>query len=142
MRHQRKKALKNADLVLLAGMPCDFRLGYVRSFGAGAGIISINRSKADLKLNCRPDLAVLSDPFLFLCALADVLAAEFSAWGPWIQELKKNDDGRVEFISKTAREKTDFLNPLLLLQKLKDVSYEKSMIVADGGALVGPAAYI
>jgi acetolactate synthase-1/2/3 large subunit len=26
MRHQRKKALKNADMVILAGMPCDFRL--------------------------------------------------------------------------------------------------------------------
>ena len=76
MRHQRKKALKNADLVILAGMPCDFRLGYGRSFGSGSRIISINRSKADLKLNCRPDLAVLSDPFLFLCALADVSAAE------------------------------------------------------------------
>jgi len=36
MRHQRKKALKSADLVILAGMPCDFRLGYGRSFGAGA----------------------------------------------------------------------------------------------------------
>jgi len=142
MRHQRKKALKNADLVILAGMPCDFRLGYGRSFGAGAGIISINRSKADLKLNCRPDLAVLSDPFLFLCALADVLAAESSAWGPWIQELKKNDDGREEFISKTAREKTDLLNPLLLLKKLNAFMDEKSMMVADGGDFVGTAAYI
>ncbi len=142
MRHQRKKALKSADLVILAGMPCDFRLGYGRSFGSGARIISINRSKADLKLNCRPDLAVLSDPFLFLCALAEVLAADASAWDPWTQELKKNDDGREEFITKTAREKTDFLNPLLLLQKLNDFMDDKSMIVADGGDFVGTAAYI
>ena len=142
MRHQRKKALKNADLVILAGMPCDFRLGYGRSFGSGSKLISINRSKDDLKLNCRPDLAVLSDPFLFLCALADVLAAESSAWESWIQELKKNDDGREEFISKTAREKTDFLNPLLLLKKLNDFMDEKSMIVADGGDFVGTASYI
>ncbi|MGD9139083.1 MAG: thiamine pyrophosphate-binding protein [Desulfobacterales bacterium] len=48
-------ALKNADLVMLAGMPCDFRLGYGRSFGSGSRLISINRSKDDLKLNCRPD---------------------------------------------------------------------------------------
>jgi acetolactate synthase-1/2/3 large subunit len=142
MRHQRKRALKNSDLVILAGMPCDFRLGYGRSFGSGTRIISINRSKADLKLNCRPDLAVLSDPFLFLCALADVPAAESSAWEPWIQELKKNDDGREEFISKTSRENTEFLNPLFLLKKLNDFMDEKSMIVADGGDFVGTAAYI
>jgi acetolactate synthase-1/2/3 large subunit len=142
MRHQRKKALKNADLVILAGMPCDFRLGYGRSFGSGAKIISINRSKADLKLNCRPDLAVLSDPFLFLCALADVPTAESFAWTPWIQELKQNDDAREKFILDTSRENTDFLNPLFLLKKLNDFMDEKSMIVADGGDFVGTAAYI
>ena len=142
MRHQRKKALKNADLVILAGMPCDFRLGYGRSFGSGSRIISINRSKADLKLNCRPDLAVLSDPFLFLCALADVPAAESSAWKPWIQELKQNDDDREKFILDTSRENTEFLNPLFLLKKLNEFMDEKSMIVADGGDFVGTAAYI
>ena len=142
MRHQRKKALKNADLVILAGMPCDFRLGYGRLFGSGARIISVNRSKADLKLNCRPDLAVLTDPFFFLCALADVLAAESSAWEPWIQELKQNDEDREKFILSTSREKTEFLNPLFLLKKLNDFIDEKSMIVADGGDFVGTAAYI
>ncbi|MGD8291595.1 MAG: thiamine pyrophosphate-binding protein [Desulfobacterales bacterium] len=142
MRHQRKIALKNADLVMLAGMPCDFRLGYGRSFGSGSRLISINRSKDDLKLNCRPDLAVLSDPFLFLCALADVLASEESAWESWIQELRKNDDEREEFIRKTARENTDFLNPLSLLIRLNDFLDEKSIIVADGGDFVGAAAYI
>jgi acetolactate synthase-1/2/3 large subunit len=142
IRHQRKKALKNADLVILAGMPCDFRLGYGRSFGSGVKIISINRSKADLKLNCRPDLAVLSDPFLFLCALADEPAAESSAWKPWIQELKQNDDDREKFILDTSREDTEFLNPLFLLKKLNDFMDEKSMIVADGGDFVGTAAYI
>jgi thiamine pyrophosphate-dependent acetolactate synthase large subunit-like protein len=30
MRHQRTKALSNADLVIIAGMPCDFRLNYGR----------------------------------------------------------------------------------------------------------------
>ena len=142
MHHQRKKALKDADLVILAGMPCDFRLGYGRSFGSGAKLISINRSKTDLKLNCRPDLAALSDPFLFLCALADVLAADSSIWEPWIQELKQNDDERENFISKTSRENTEFLNPLSLLKKLNGYLNENSMIVADGGDFVGTAAYI
>jgi acetolactate synthase-1/2/3 large subunit len=142
MRHQRKKALKAADLVILAGMPCDFRLGYGRSFRPGAKIISINRSKTDLKLNCRPDLAALSDPFLFLCALADGLTPDSSAWEPWIRGLKQNDDERENFISQTSRETTEFLNPLSLLKKLNDYLDEKSIIVADGGDFVGTAAYI
>jgi thiamine pyrophosphate-dependent acetolactate synthase large subunit-like protein len=117
-------------------------LGYGRSFRPGAKIISINRSKTDLKLNCRPDLAALSDPFLFLCALANGLTPDSSAWEPWIQELKQNDDERENFISQTSRETTEFLNPLSLLKKLNDYLDEKSIIVADGGDFVGTAAYI
>ena len=141
MRHQRKKALQKADLVIIAGMPCDFRLNYGRSIGSGARIIAVNRSKRDLKLNCRPDLAVLSDPFLYLCALADVFAPEPSAWEPWFVELKTNDDEREGFISKTADEKTEYVNPLALLKKLDEAIDDNSIIVADGGDFVATAAY-
>ena len=142
MRHQRKKALKNADLVILAGMPCDFRLDYGRSFGSDAKIISVNRSKTDLRLNCRPDHAVLSDPFLFLCALAEVFTPDSAGWQPWLQELKKNDDEREKFIANTSEETTEFINPLFLLKKINEVIDDNSIIVADGGDFVGSAANI
>ena len=142
MRHQRKKALKNADLVILAGMPCDFRLNYGRSFGSETKIISVNRSKTDLRLNCRPDQAVLSDPFLFLCALAEVFTPESADWQPWIQALKNNDDEREKFIIRTSEETTEFINPLFLLKKLNEVIDDKSIIVADGGDFVSSAANI
>jgi thiamine pyrophosphate-dependent acetolactate synthase large subunit-like protein len=142
MRHQRKKALKNADLVILAGMPCDFRLNYGRSFGSETKIISVNRSKTDLRLNCRPDQAVLTDPFLFLCALAEVFTPESADWQPWIQALNHNDDEREKFIIRTSEETTEFINPLFLLKKLNAVIDDKSIIVADGGDFVGGAANI
>jgi len=142
MRHQRKKALKNADLVILAGMTCDFRLDYGRSFGSDTDIISVNRSKSDLRLNCRPDHAVLSDPFLFLCALAEVFTPDSAGWQPWLQELKKNDDEREIFIAGTAEETTEFINPLFLLKKINEVIGANSIIVADGGDFVGSAANI
>jgi acetolactate synthase-1/2/3 large subunit len=142
MRHQRKKALKNADLVILAGMPCDFRLDYGRSFGSGARLISLNRSKTDLRLNCRPDQAVLSDPFAFLCALAEAFTPDSADWQPWVQQLQQNDDEREQFIAATSEETTEFINPLFLLQKLNDVIDDNSIIVADGGDFVGSAANI
>jgi thiamine pyrophosphate-dependent acetolactate synthase large subunit-like protein len=142
MRHQRKKALSNADLVIIAGMPCDFRLNYGRAIGSGTKIISINRNKSDLRLNCRPDLAVQTDPFLFLCALTDVFKPESSIWENWIQKLKQNDDDRETFISSTSDEETEFVNPLGLLKKLDDFIDEKSVIIADGGDFVATASYI
>jgi acetolactate synthase-1/2/3 large subunit len=142
MRHQRKKALQNADLVIIAGMPCDFRLNYGRAIGSGAKIIAVNRSKADLKLNCRPNLAVLSDPFGFLCALADEFTPEPSAWASWIQELKENDSEREASIAQTAAQGTEFVNPLAMLQKLDKAIDDDGIIVADGGDFVATASYI
>ena len=142
MRHQRKKALQKADLVIIAGMPCDFRLNYGRAIGSGAKIIAINRSKTDLKLNCRPDLAVLSDPFMFLCALADGCATEDSARASWIQELRQNDSEREAFIAQTAAQDTDFVNPLAMLQQLDQAIDDDGIIVADGGDFVATASYI
>jgi len=142
MRHQRSKALQKADLVIIAGMPCDFRLNYGRAMGSGAKIIAANRSKTDLKLNCRPELAVLSDPFLFLCALADVFRPDPSAWAPWIQELKENDRRREDFIAQIAGQETEFVNPLAMLQKLDNAIDDNGIIVADGGDFVATAAYV
>lgn len=48
MRHQRKEALKEADLVILAGTVCDFRLSYGRVLPRGVPVIAVNRDKDQL----------------------------------------------------------------------------------------------
>ena len=141
MRHHRKDALKQADLVVVAGMPFDFRLNYGRAIGSGARVISVNRSKTDLTMNRRPDLAALSDPFLFLCALPDALGPQKELWASWVDKLRKNDDAREEEIQRLSEESTEYLNPLLLLKKLDDFIDDQSIIVADGGDFVASASY-
>jgi len=73
MRHKRREALREADFVLLAGVPCDFRLDYGRQIRRSACYVAANRSPRDLRLNRRPTIGVLGDPGLFLQGLADVL---------------------------------------------------------------------
>jgi acetolactate synthase-1/2/3 large subunit len=70
MRHKRSKALREADVIILAGVPADFRLGYGRTIPRSATHISINRSKEDLTKNRRPTIGVLADPGAFLRMLA------------------------------------------------------------------------
>lgn len=48
MRQRRRDALKEADLIILAGAVCDFRLSYGRGFGRKAKIIAVNRNKQQL----------------------------------------------------------------------------------------------
>ncbi len=49
LRHKRRDALKEADLVILVGMSIDFRLNYGMAINSKAVLISINRSKKALK---------------------------------------------------------------------------------------------
>ena len=76
LRHKRREALREADLVLLAGIPNDFRLDYGRHVSRKAFLISVNRSEQDLRMNRKPDLGVLADPGLLLREMAEILSEE------------------------------------------------------------------
>ena len=47
-RQHRREALKEADLIIVAGSVCDFRLSYGRVLPRKAPIIAVNRNKDQL----------------------------------------------------------------------------------------------
>jgi acetolactate synthase-like protein len=59
MRHKRKEALRDADLVILAGTVCDFRLNYGKSLPRNGKVISINRHEARLVMVSRNNYLLL-----------------------------------------------------------------------------------
>ncbi len=142
MRHQRSAALKKADLVILAGMPCDFRLGYGRSINSKADLISANRNREDLNLNRKPDLGILADPCEFLIDLARQSNLRKERFESWCRELIEADQVRDDSIAKMGREKLAGINPILFFQQLNAFLEDESVIVADGGDFVATASYI
>jgi thiamine pyrophosphate-dependent acetolactate synthase large subunit-like protein len=105
-------------------------------------LISINRSKAELKLNRRPDLAVQTDPLPFLCHLAETLTMPRQAREDWIDALRKRDRAREDEMARMSLDETEFVNPLRLLHELDDHLDDHSILVADGGDFVATASYI
>ncbi len=142
LRHSRSAALKKADLVILAGMPCDFRLNYGRSINSKALLIGVNRNKKDLTLNRKPDLGIQSDPSSFLVSLSSVYSCDEKVIAPWLNELRTADDARNQGIAEKAAVKNDSVNPLRFFQELDAFLDQKSIIVADGGDFVATASYI
>ncbi|HEV7516227.1 MAG TPA: thiamine pyrophosphate-dependent enzyme, partial [Thermoanaerobaculia bacterium] len=142
MRHRRKEALKEADLVLLAGIPADFRLDYGRQIGRRARLVAVNRSAADLTLNCKPELAVQADAGLFLAALAAIGAERGGErWAEWRGTLRLRDAAREQEIDQQAKIPTDYVNPIHLCREIDRSLADDSVIVADGGDFVATAAY-
>lgn len=140
LRHKRREALREADLVILAGVACDFRLDYGNQINRRAALISINRSRADLTRNRRPTLGILADPGAFLRALAGRTLAT-SGWAAWQQQLRTRDEARNAEIVEQAHAPSAHINPLHLCRAIERTLRPNSIIVADGGDFVATAAY-
>jgi len=142
-RHQRRKALREADLVILAGVPSDFRLDYGRHVRRSASLISANRSRVDLKRNRRPDIAAHADAGLFLRDLADKLEPDVSSrWSEWQDLLVERDSERESDIDRNASRSGEFINPVSLCRSIDARLPDNSVLIADGGDFVGTASYI
>ena len=141
-RHQRRNALKEADLVVLAGVPCDFRLDYGRQVKRGATLVSINRSADDLKLNRKPDIGLLADPGTVLRDLAAAAPAAEDAWSAWLATLTEREQQREAQIDNDADAAGELANPLKLCRGVDAALTDDAVVVADGGDFVGTASYI
>ncbi len=140
MRHKRRVALKEADLVILAGVPCDFRLDYGRQIGSRAKLISANLSEEDLRKNRNPDLAICCDAGRFLEALAAGAPPSVDR-SLWLEKLRERDLEREQDIAGRAAEPTEFINPLALCREIDAHLDPDSVLVADGGDFVATASY-
>ncbi len=143
MRHKRKEALREADLVLLAGIPCDFRLDYGRHLNRKAFFISVNRSEEDLRKNRKPDLGIHGDPGLLLKAMADEAGTISGRFTDWLETLRSRDREREKEIDAQGSASTpDLVNPVRFFRELERTLAEDSVLVVDGGDFVATASYI
>jgi acetolactate synthase-1/2/3 large subunit len=142
MRHQRRAALRESDCVVLAGVPCDFRLDYGRHVRRSATLIAANRSAKEARMNRRPDIAAIGDAGLFLERLVAPLAQTGGRWTSWIEDLRARDLKREAEIEEQARPDGEFVNPIAFLRALDQAAGENAVMVADGGDFVATASYI
>uniref|UniRef100_A0A665UMQ1 2-hydroxyacyl-CoA lyase 2 n=1 Tax=Echeneis naucrates TaxID=173247 RepID=A0A665UMQ1_ECHNA len=130
IRQNRRDALKEADVVLLAGTVCDFRLSYGRVLNRRSKIIAVNRDGTQLLKNSdmfwKPTIAIQGDAGSFLVRLSKA------------GDVTKENANRYAEVMIPEHH----LNPLKVLHHVDELMAEDSIIVADGGDFVGSAAYI
>ncbi|HSN81751.1 MAG TPA: thiamine pyrophosphate-binding protein [Polyangiales bacterium] len=141
-RHKRSAALKEADLVIVAGFPFDFRLGYGRSISSRATLVAANLSASEMRKNRRPEIPVHMHAGEFLRALADAAGGGLGPWREWYDTLRARELQRDEEIAEQAKAPSDLVNPLLLFQRIEETMADDALLVVDGGDFVGTASYI
>lgn len=138
-KHNRKHALKNADVVVTLGVPLDFRLSYGFSINKNANLIAVNKSKEDLKRNRKPDIGINGDPSRIMHEIGKIINAP--SCQEWIDELTSLEHEREDEINILAEEKFDNVNPIYLCKAIDQLIDNESILVADGGDFVGTASY-
>jgi len=130
MRHARRQALRESDCVLLAGVPCDFRLDYGRHVRRAATLVAANRSPRDARLNRKPSIEAIGDAGRFIAALADRVG-ERAKRPEWIVALDRRDAEREAEIDAQARLPGGRVNPVGFFRALdraagvEDISYQQ-----------------
>jgi len=142
LRHKRREALRECDLVILAGVPCDFRLDYGRQIARNATILAANLNRRQLRLNRRPDVGLVAAPGRFLQALASEAPKQAGAWGEWQSQLRQRDTVRDDEIATEAGQGMQRVNPLRLFKEIEAMLPDRAVLIGDGGDFVATGSYV
>jgi acetolactate synthase-1/2/3 large subunit len=141
MRHARRNALREADCVVLAGVPCDFRLDYGKHVRRSATLIAANRSRKDARLNRKPSIEAIGDAGRFIVSLAQRVG-DRAKRPQWIETLRSRDAAREVEIDAQAASSATHVNPVGFFRALERDARDDAIFVADGGDFVATASYI
>lgn len=141
-RHKRSKALRAADLAIIAGFPFDFRMGYGRTFGSKTRVVSANLSQEDLRKNRRPEIGLNIHPGDFLRELSYRMGPAASR-PAWFGDLQQREDARdAEIDAMGEQDAGGLVNPIDFFKRLDAKLDDNSVLVVDGGDFVATGAYV
>jgi len=142
-RHKRTKALRSADVVVVAGFPFDFRLGYGRKINRKATLISANLSPSDLRKNRRPEIPIQMHPGELLLELSRRGARPRDVWDDWFDEVRAREEAREAEIGALGDADADErVGPVKLFQHIEDKMADEAVIIVDGGDFAATGAYV
>ena len=144
MRHKRREALREADCVVLLGVPDDFRLDYGRHVGARRRSSPPTAASTTCRRTAGPKIGALADPALFLRRARRAGRRPAPRWADWLEALRARDRRARERDRRQAAEP-----PGVRLEPARPAAArstrcldDDAVLVADGGDFVATASYI
>jgi acetolactate synthase-1/2/3 large subunit len=135
----RSVAFREADLVVVAGAPLDFRLGYGQ-FGAGdekAPVVHVADSPGQLASHCPLAAAAAGDLSAFFAALsAEPGGGEAEARDEWLAKLQETARAAIEADAPLLASQVTPIHPMRIYGELNRVLADDAVIIGDGGDFV------
>ncbi|MGH1493091.1 MAG: thiamine pyrophosphate-binding protein [Acidimicrobiales bacterium] len=139
----RRHALGEADVVLLAGTPLDFRMKFGNSIRPDAKIIQLDLDETLIGQNRQADVGLVGNVGINLDALnkAGGSVMDFSEWSNELRVLEDEAEA-----AATAELNSDEvpIDPLRLCKEIADyvATDNKMIVIGDGGDIVAQASKV
>ncbi len=135
----RGAGLKGADVVLVVGVPIDFRLGFGGSFGEETTLIRLDAAANALTANRAPEVDLVGDVAPTLAAIRESLAGAVRRSDAWLEELRAVEAERRAAEREELDDPRSPLHPVRVYRELGEVLDRDAIVVGDGGDFVSYA---
>lgn len=143
-QRSRKAALAEADVILVAGTPLDFRLNYGQGFPAEAKLIQIDLDPGELGRNRTPAVGMAADPgtvFRQLLA-AGCDPADPAARQEWLDRLAAEEERRLAKMQPGLASTASPVDPLRFAREVDQWLPPGATVIGDGGDIVATVANV
>jgi acetolactate synthase-1/2/3 large subunit len=127
-------ALREADLILVAGTPIDFRLGFGDGWASGARFVHLESAPELLATQPAPAATLAADLELAFGALAG--AAQRARSGDWRHRLREEERRLEASVADARASDREPIHPLRVYGELARVLERDAIVVGDGGDFV------
>lgn len=138
----RSKALKEADVALVVGVPLDFRLGFGGSFGEDTAIVTLQRAPFDAQPPRKADVELVGDVGAALAALASGVTGAPGSSAERLAELRAAEDAAKAAQVADLTSDQSPIHPMRIYGELMNVLGRDAIVICDGGDFASYAGQV
>ncbi len=142
MSRTRRTAFGEADVILFAGTMIDFRLRYGKSVGPNAKVISIDIDPNELGRNRGVDIGIEGDPRNAIMQITAEIGSRTIKHDEWIAKLRDGETKVTELRQRWLHSDANPIHPLRLCNEMAKFVDDDTIVVGDGGDIVGLASQV
>lgn len=137
----RSTAMREADVILVAGTRLNWMMQYGRRFAPDAKIIQIDIEESELGHNRDIELGIVGDAKAVLGQMVAEAEAQPSSFAgklesPWISHLRDTEDNRNERSAPTLNSEQTPIHPLRLCKEIREFLDRDAIVSVDGNEIL------
>jgi len=136
----RSSAFKKADVIVIAGTPFDFRMGYGKRISNDATLIHIDQDYRTVGKNRDISIGLAGDPGAILEAVHKEVASNKKNGSEnrksWLDELRSEEIERTEKLMPMFKSEESPIHPYRLAWEINEFLTEETIYIGDGGDIV------